>query len=82
MTKEQILTEINNDVAYQFDACDAGFEFLTRTRYTNKIVDNLYLCSFEGDKLFKISIEEIDIKDLPEKELKVFNEHLEMLEEE
>jgi len=82
MTKEQILTEINTELSYQFEASDAGFELLTRTRYTNNIVNNLYLCSYEGDKLFKVSIEEIDIKDLPEKELKVFNEHLEMLEEE
>ena len=82
MTKEDILTQINNDILYQFDAEEQGFEILTRTRYTNKVTDAVYVCDFDGTKVFKINIKEVEIKDLPKEELKVFNEHLEIINEE
>lgn len=81
MTPEEMLQIISTSMAYNHDSEEEGFEILTRTRYRDiKSISNMYVCTHDGLKIFKLTIEEVKITDLPDNELQTLNDHLEHLD--
>lgn len=75
MDKNELLQEINTNLGYNFEPDLYGFNMLTHTRYTKvNSIPAAYFASLDKTKVYKITCEEVSISDLPEKELKHFNE--------
>jgi len=82
MKKEEMLQEICTSMAYNHEPEEDGFAMLTSTRYTQiKEIPEMYISTVDGLQLFRVTIEEVKITDLPKKELETLEEYLDHIDD-
>lgn len=69
MTANELLSELNTALGYNYEEHEIDAIMLTHTRYTkNKSLKASYFASGDKSKAFKMTIEEIPLANLPHEE--------------
>ena len=82
MKAEEMLQEICTSMGYNHEPDEDGFAMLTSTRYTDiKSIPEMYVSTVDNTKVYKLTIEEVRIKDLPNEERDCLNDYIERRKE-